>query len=341
MTSPPAPSANAIWLYEDGIGERRAALIDGDRIIEAQVERDSDGVAAGAIVYARLNPADGASRWRSVTLASGEEAMLRALPPGISDGANLLVEITRSAVHEASIAKRAVARAADLGVRPAPALSLADRIAASGHAVYTLRAHQPDALEAAGWSEWMECARGGEIAFAGGLLRMSLTPAMTVFDVDGHLPPLDLARAGVSAMARTLLALGIGGSIVIDLPTLASKAERVSVAEALDAALPLPFERTAINGYGLLQIIRPRTGPSIAERRQFQRVESAALALLRTAERHGAVRPGQPLTLVAHPAVTEWLSARPELIERLASAVAATPELRADSARSIDACDVH
>ena len=323
------------WLFEDGIGERRAALIEQGRLAELHVERDDDGVAAGAILYARLIPREGESHWRVAALPSGEEVMLRSVPPGTSDGATFLVEIVRSAVPEADIVKRAIARPAASGVRPAPALNLADRIAATGASVTTLHPHQPDGLMAAGWDDWIDSAANGQMSFPGGLLRMSLTPAMTVFDVDGYLPPFELAKAGVTAMARAVRALGIGGSIVIDLPTLASKAERVLVAEALDAALPLPFERTAINGYGLLQIIRPRDRISIGERMQFRRTESAALALLRIAERQGAARPGQPMTLAGHPAVIAWINARPALLDRLSLAVAATPTLRADPSRGI------
>lgn len=325
------------WLWEDGIGERRAVLVDNGRIVELHVERDSDGIQPGERLHARLNPRDGSGQWRSVTLPSGEEAMLRAVPPGLSDGATLLVEVSRSAVPEAGLMKRAMVRPADVGARPMPALSLLDRITASGTPVRHLSLHQEDILEAAGWSEWTDTAANGLIPFAGGLLRMSLTPAMTVFDVDGDLPPLDLARASITAMARTVRALGIGGSIVIDLPTLADKAQRVTVAEAFDAALAPPFERTAINGYGLLQVIRPRSGPSIAERWQYQRVESAALSLLRLASRHGAARPGQPMTLAAHPAVTQWLEAQGPLLDRLARESAATVHLRAEPDRAIAA----
>lgn len=327
----------AEWLYEDGIGERRAALVEGGSILAMRVERDGDGVVAGARLHARLNPRDGNGQWRSVTLPSGEEAMLRAVPPGLSDGGTLLVEVTRSAIAEAGLIKRAMVRTAEPGARPMPAPSLFERISDSGTAVRTIAPHQPDALEAAGWSEWIEAAATGHIPFAVGLLRMSLTPAMTVFDVDGDAPPFDLAKAAVAAMARCIVLLDIGGSIVIDLPTLADKAQRVAVAEAFDAAMPPPFERTAVNGYGLLQVIRPRTGPSMAERWQFQPVESAALALLRAAERQGASRPGQPLTLVANPAVVRWIEQKEELLDRLTRSSAATVHLRAETDRAIAA----
>ena len=44
----------AEWLYEAGIGEARAALVDDGAIVEARIERESEGPRVGAIVAARL-----------------------------------------------------------------------------------------------------------------------------------------------------------------------------------------------------------------------------------------------------------------------------------------------
>lgn len=326
----------AEWLYEDGIGERRAALVDGGSIIAIGIERDSDGVRAGAVVAATLT-AGRAGDAAIVTLDSGEEAVCAALPRTLAHGAAVLVEINRSAIPEADLVKRAKARLADDGAMPAPGPDLLARIAASGFAVRTLAAHQPDAVEAAGWSEALDEAASGLMPFDGGILRMSLTPAMTVFDVDGTLPAPALALAGARAAAAAIHRLDIAGSIVIDLPTLANKGERVGVAEAFDDALPPPFERTAINGYGLLQIIRRRVRPSIAERMQFAPTESAALAALRRGERTAGTG---PMTLTLHPAVADWMEARPQHLAELAKRTARQPHLHRQPGRAMGAIDV-
>src|SRR3546814_13809138 len=88
---------------------------------------------------------------------------------------------------------------------------------------------------------------------------MSLPPAMTLFDVDGALDVVALAVAGAEAAGRAVRRFGIGGSIGIDLPTLAAKEDRQKAAAALDAVLPQPFERTADNGFGFLQVVRKRS----------------------------------------------------------------------------------
>lgn len=252
------------------MGERRAALVIDGAIAALRIERDSDGAQPGAILDARLTPAAGRGP-RIVRLDSGEEALLAPLPPHTGDGATLRVEIVRAAIAEADLVKRATARPAPDGAPYRPAPTLRERIGDSGVPVRAVRAFDADALEQAGWSEWIEVARSGHLPFPGGMLRISPTPAMTVIDVDGDAPPLTLAREGAIAAARAIRALGIGGSIAIDLPTLANKSERVAVAEAFDAALPQPFERTAINGFGLLHLIRPRRRPSLIERIQIGR----------------------------------------------------------------------
>lgn len=299
------------WLFEQGIGEQRALLIaDGDAVA-LRITRDSDGAQPGSILPAKLLSHDkrvGAI----VTLPDGEEAILRHLPPRTSIGTTLLVEVLRSAIPERDLTKRAITRPAEDGAL-AHTATLLSTLESGPHPVRVLSGHGSDQLEAAGWSEILDSARSGITPFDGGTLRVSLTPAMTVIDVDGYAD--DLARKSARAVARLIDLLDLSGNIVIDFPATANKAERVAIGELIDAHAPHPFERTGVNGYGLLQLIRPRSRPSIAERVQFAPIESAALALLRHAER--AVGAG-PLTLTAHPLVTGWIEQRPPLVSELA-----------------------
>jgi hypothetical protein len=303
----------AEWLYEDGIGENRAILIEDGDIVAAEVERDGD-LRVGTIAEARLVEADPRSGG-VVRFADDREAILARVPAGISIGADLVVEIVREAMPEPGKVKRAVARASDAAPRPAP--SLYDRLAASGMPVVRSHAHDAhDRFAQAGWGELLDEAASGEIVFPGGALRISLTPAMTLIDIDGA--PGDayaLALAGITAAGRAIVRMDITGSIGIDLPTVADRAQRLALADALDAIVPQPFERTAVNGFGFLQLVRRRMRPSLAERMRYRPIEAAALALLRRAERsHG----NGPARLVAAPPVAARLEARPALVERLA-----------------------
>lgn len=310
------------WLYEAGIGEARAALVEDGIIVAAEIEAEDDGARAGAIVEARLDRIVVPMRRAIARLDSGEEALIEPVPKGVSEGGRLLVEIHRSGLAETGRTKLALARAAAVDAAPGPGPDLLARIIKTGHPVRHLLAHQPDALEAAGWSELLEEAWSGESVFDGGGLRLSLTPAMSLIDVDGWLDPAALAVAGATAAARMIVRHGLGGSIGIDLPTVEGKAARAAAAEAVDAVLPQPFERTAVNGFGFLQIVRRRARLSLPERLRRDPVGSAARALLRRGER----TPGAGArTLTAAPTVIEHIAAHPgwtrELERRLGAPI--------------------
>ena len=183
-----------------------------------------------------------------------------------------------------------------------------------------------DRLGGAGWLDLIDEARSAMVRFAGGELRVALTPAMTLIDVDGTLPPLELARAGAIAAARAIRRHAVGGSIGIDLPTVAGKGERQAVAEAFDSALAQPFERTAVNGFGFLQVVRPRRHASLFEL-AADRAPFEARALLRAAALGG---PG-PKRLVAHPAVIAILESNPVWLDTIARQAGGKIGLRADA----------
>jgi hypothetical protein len=325
----------AEWLYEAGIGESRAALVEGGRILEIAIERDeAQGPRAGTVVAAKLTRKADASGRGLLTLPDGTIAQLVPVPGGLTEGASLLVEIVREALPEGQGVKPSRARAADPGAAATPGPDLLARIMARGLPVQRIGAGDPDTLEEFGWSEALEEAASGIVARPQAMLRIALTPAMTLIDVDGAGSPADLAMAGAALAGEAIRRFGIAGSIGIDLPTLAAKADRQAAAAALDSTLPQPFERTAVNGFGFLQIVQRRVRPSLMEQLAADPVLAAALALLRRAERttgHGA------LTLHAHPSVTARIGGRPDWLATLAARVGVPVALQEDSRLAISA----
>jgi hypothetical protein len=319
------------WLYEAGIGENRAALVDRGAILELQIERDATGPRAGAILDARLTrKADGSGRGL-VTFERGGEARLLSVPPDVTEGARLRVELIREALPEEGARKPAHARLVDAAVPLQDGPDLLARLCATGLPVRETRADS-GLLDAHGWAESVEEAESGLVARDTALLHISPTPAMTLIDVDGASAPLALAIAGARLAGETIRRFDITGSIGIDLPTLAAKADRQAAAQALDDILPQPFERTAVNGFGFLQIVRRRIRPSLIEQIRADPVATAALALLRAGERakgHGA------LTLAAAPPVIERIGARLDWQNELARRTGVQLALRADPSLSI------
>lgn len=324
----------AEWLYEEGIGENRAVLIEHGRIAEAIVELPG-GLRAGSVLRAKLATILVPSKRAIAKLDVGGDALVEPVPAGVTEGAAVRVEIVREAIAEDGRTKLAKARVTDAEEREGS--SLRDRLSTEG-SFRLVRTTEPDLFEQAGWSDILEEAASGEIAFEGGALRMNLTPAMTLFDVDGPLPPAALATAGAEAAGRAIRRFGIGGSIGIDLPTLAAKEDRQKAAAALDAVLPQPFERTAVNGFGFLQVVRRRERASLPELLQADPAGAGARALLRLAERS----PGTgSRTLHASPAVVTALERNPGWLETLGRRIGAPVALRAEPGLAISAGYVH
>lgn len=308
------------WLVERGIGETRAALVDKGEIVEARIELDGV-VPAGSIIGARLTSTGIDGRSAIATDRDSVEYLLPRGGAGVTVGAALTIEVTREAILGTETWKRPLARVIEES--PRPALPLANRLGARELVFPESR----DPLAAAGWDELVDQARTGAVSFTGGELRISPTPAMTLIDVDGTLPPGELAVEGAAQAARAIRRLDIGGSIGIDLPTAGNKAARQKAAEAIDAFLPQPFERTAVNGFGFVQIVRPRKRASLVELVQ-DRAPFEARALLR---RVALAQPGAQ-RIVAHPAVIGVLAMRREWIDELSRQIGGAIELRADAA---------
>lgn len=311
-----------------GIGETRAALIEDDAILEARIEPEGM-LTAGTVVEARLARRIPA-RNQGIAVWDSGEALLAPLPPGVTQGALCRIEITRPPTPEPGKPKRARARPAAPDARPGPGPDLTERLPGA-------RIAGPldgDPLLRAGWSELTEQAETGRADFPGGALSLHLTPAMALIDIDGELAADALALAGARAAAQMIRRLDITGSVGIDLPTLPDRAARQAAAEAVDAVLPQPFERTAVNGFGFLQIVRRRERLSLPELYALDPAAWHARALLATAERTPGM--GERL-LTAHPTVITAIEARPDWTERLARALGAPLALRSDAMLAISA----
>lgn len=327
----------AHWLIEEGIGETRAICMEGEEIIAAFTDWH-DAVSAGAILPATLIHKSAGSKRGTAQIASGEHILVSRLPASLTQGAPLLVEVTRARIAEKTRAKLAQGKfsaAMDEGqAHPAPSLS--ERLQAAGHDVQIVRA-----FPTSDWGDVVAEAFSGEIAFSGvnasGALQISPTAAMTLIDIDGDGAPLALAKAAIPAIAAALLRLEIGGNIGVDFPSIENKAQRREVDQALadalnQGAVHYPHERTAMNGFGFVQIVARLERPSLLHRAHFQPAATAARLLLRRAEQiEGA---GQ-IELRGHPAIEAHL--RPEWLEELSRRTGKNLCFVADPALAIEA----
>ena len=306
--------SNPHWLIERGIGETRCALVDGGDIIEARILLDEQ-TRAGSVIEARLISAGMGGRNAVAAAKDGSEYLLPRGARGIAEGGAIAIEVTREAIPGAEPWKRPLARLTNLPVGEAPA--------PAGEAL-ALPAPK-DALGALGWNDLIDEARSGIVRFAGGELAVEPTRALTMIDVDGIGDADELAVLGSAAAAKAIRRLDIQGSIGVDLPTGATKESRLRAAAAFDAFLPQPFERTAVNGFGFIQIVRPRAHASLIEL-AAERAAFEARALLRRAAFEGA----GAKTLAAHPVVIAVLENNPSWTDALARQLGGACRLRAE-----------
>ncbi len=299
-------------------GELRAAVVQGGALVAMEVARAFDGVQPGAVVEGRLR---GRSAAGADVETGGERALLEG-PCPFPEGATVRLEVVRAAIPEPGRMRPARVRLARQGAALAPAPALAERLRADGHVV---RQGFPDGVAEAWDRHWAE-AEAGEVAIPGGCLLLVPTPALLAIDIDGRPDPEVAARAVAAVIRR----FGLGGSIAVDFPTLPGRGWRQAAAAAFDSAMAgLAHARSAVSGFGLLHVVRPRVRPSLLDRAMLMRDETAALALLAQAVREP--RPG-PLRLVARPAVIRLLRGAPALLAETARQAGRALDLHADPA---------
>ena len=309
------------WLIEQGIAETRALLMGGEQVLAARIHWPGE-LHAGEHRRARLISKLAGTRRGVALLDDGTEALVDHLPPGVTEGQTIAVVITRAALAERGRLKRAQARVASTDA-PVAAPPLPE-----GRVVQR--------FPAGSWDEVWHAASSASLDFPGGEILLSVTPAMTVIDIDGVGSPRDVALAAVPGIARALRWFDLGGNIGIDFPTLAAKADRRAVDEALEAALAgWPHERTAMNGFGFVQLVARALGPSLLHRFATARLGAAARMALRRAELAADGGTGRTLLLTVHPALKAkikqpWLA---ELSRRTGRAL----EIAVDPALAIEA----
>ena len=314
-------SPAAAWVIEEGIAETRALLVDGEQVLAAKVMWQGE-LAAGARTSGKLTAKLKGTRRGVALLAGGGEALVAHLPPQVTEGQNVDLVITRAPIAERGRLKRAQARVAGSNA-PSPGAGWPE-------------AHVVRRFPAGLWEEVWQAASSASLDVPGGEILLCVTPAMTVIDIDGVGTPRDVALAAVPAIARALAWFDLGGNIGIDFPTLQTKEDRRAVDDALAAALGgWPHERTAMNGFGFVQLVARMEGPSLLHRFAHHRLGMAARMALRRAELAADSGTGRVLQLTVHPALKAKL--KEAWLAELARRTGREVRIEADPALAIEA----
>lgn len=359
-------SEKPILLWDAGPGEARAGLVEAGQIAEFRIIRrrhpEKALYQAGEFYTARV--VERTSHRTALVSLGLQQAVLDPAPADCTTGKLVCVIMTRPAIPEPGRWKPTKVR---LAPDPKPlqtepgwhfsaepwALylqSLAPQVgtiicADASMAVdveRTLGSASPPvrvdrrAVDEADFEALIETATTGQLVLDEGVqLSIERTRAMTVIDVDGFGDPMMLNSIAARHIARVLRRFDIGGPVAIDFIAMAGRNDRLALADAFDAAATNlgQHERTAINGFGLMQLIRPRTRPSVPEilcatTPTRLSTESRAIALLRAAARAAGIGPRR---LVAPPAIIDLIRQWPWEIAALRHACGAEILLVPDS----------
>jgi len=264
-------------------------LIENDQVLAAKVSWLSK-TCAGTILMAKIVSRQAGSARALCVTPEGIEINADGLPREFTEGTDIRLIVTREAMAERGRLKRAQARYFGYDKPYVPPAS----VFTTGQSIHRF----PAGL----WDEVWDAASSGQIAFAGGSILISATPAMTLIDIDGDSAPKDLALASIPAIVQALHWFDLGGNIGIDFPTVQDKAGRKAVDAALSDALDdWPHERTAMNGFGFVQLIARLERPSLLHRLTTSRVGACCRMAMRRGEL--AEGTGRILLLTVHPAL--------------------------------------
>lgn len=319
---------NRLIAVEEWVGETRAAIVENGKVVELHFERWSEMEArahTGEVYAGRIRRVDTSLNAAFVDLGRGEPGFLpfgkAGRPQGVHEGAAIGVRVAREAFAE----KGPTLAFAEVESLPeAPAL-----IEADANLAERLLRRFPEADVK--WADEahididgeIEAARDGHVSLkGGGALHIEQTRALTAIDIDsggravnaGRKLALDVNTLAMPEIARQIRLRGIGGNIVIDTLHMRAQPDRKAVESSLKKALkpdPARIDLSPISRFGLIEMVRQRTGRSITEflleANGQATPETLALDALRLLHREAMANRSARLTLTVSPQIHAWL----------------------------------
>jgi ribonuclease G len=253
-----------LWQAQQRLGEVWLGAYKAGMLTRLRILREGDGAQAGdhlaGVITSRLSP-----RQYLLTTAAGEDIVVEAnLPKAanqrLHEGTRCLVHVTRAAIAEPGLIKRAQGIVAELLSNSHPQAAPITSTRVAQNVTWVAQLPQADGV--------IEDVLQGSYALPGGALYFERTRLGLVVDVDGYAAGDKLNAEAAQALARLLTLWDISGNVLIDFVQSAGKSQRTALGTLLDSALSTSttlWQRNGPNGYGLVHLVSPRRHPSLLD----------------------------------------------------------------------------
>ena len=332
-------------VIEECIGETRAAVYEGRRLVELYVRRWSEDniPRQGDVFSGKITKIDPSMGGAFIELGTPVQGFFKFTnspnAPRMTEGQMAEFEISKAT----EIGKGPIVKFRQLSAADKPQKLLGDDLKA-------FIAKRFDGIEFTEASvSVIDEATETELAIkGGGTIAIERTRALVAIDVDkgAAVSGFDVCMAALPMIAHELRLRGLGGLVVVDLPNLRQPRQRNTVFKAAERAFaddPNIVKLAPLSRFGALELTRSKPGLSLDEtlnnRIGSPTVETLALRALRQLEREGRANAGAKLELTVRHHVMNWLEAahidwRGPLTERLGARYAiiagGTPSIKAD-----------
>ena len=314
-------------VIETAIGETRAAIYEGRRMVELYVDRPWQKTPrTGDIYIGRVTSVDPsvAGAWVEI----GADALPALMPfaaqkdmPKLTEGQGVEVSILRSQIGPKGATLRYLGEsAAKPGV--VKKLSLKDRLL-ERFPELSFDEASVNAVDAA-------CETSLALP-GGGSITLEQTQALLAIDVDKGAAISASAAANEAAklIASQLRLRGLGGLVVIDFPNLRQPKQRKTLEKTFEAACEVDYNVTKFNAlsrFGVIEMTRSKPDLSLDDVLNTKygepTVATQAIRALRRLTREAAISAGAQLELFVTPEIEAWLNDAPfdwraELTDRI------------------------
>ncbi len=300
-------------VIEKAIGETRAAIYEGRRLVELHVERDSQKhlPQVGDEYRARVKSLEPSLNGAFLDLGSGISGFLaftnNTAMPRLIEGQSVDVVVTRPAKEE----KLATVRFLKLSSGETPSILFKSTLE------NRLETRFPGIIFDQASVSVIDDAVDRHIALkGGGSITIEQTQALLAIDVDKGQAPrtLDVCLTATNMIASQLRLRGLGGLVVIDFPNLRSTKQRNQLFKAVERA----FENdkaivkvAPLSRFGCIELTRSLDYPSLDSllntRFGEPTIETQSLRALRQLEREALANRGAQFILEVSAPVKAWL----------------------------------